>query len=84
MNFSEGNKMLIVRNRNADYYSPVGSYDGAIKWQRCWIRVRGLNRILKYNMIRWQGPPSKTIINAMKFQTSVRADELLPHLKRTK
>ena len=67
-------------NKKANYYSPVGSYDGVVKWQGSWIRVSGLNRINKNGWTRWQGPPSKAICKAMRYQYSIRVDLLFPEL----
>lgn len=69
-------------NRQANYYAPYGSYDGTIKIQGQWIRATGLNRINKTGWIRWQGPPSETIILALKNQKSTSAVELFPDLVR--
>lgn len=67
-------------NKKADYYSEVGSYRGAIKHLDQWISVNQLNLINKNRLVRWQGPPNQSIINAMK-QKPLHADEFLPHLK---
>lgn len=66
-------------NELSNYYSEVGSYGGAIKFKGRWTAVKDLNRIDKQKMYRWQGPPSKAIVNAMK-DKPIRADVLFPEL----
>jgi hypothetical protein len=69
-------------NRKAKYYSTVGSYggshDGTIKIAGWWVRAVELNRINKSDWVRWQGPPSKAIVRAMRTGNPRRADLLFP------
>jgi len=67
-------------NRHADYFSYVGSYDGLVKMGGRWIRVTGLNRIVKAGWIRWQGPPNRAMCAALKMP-SVPAVTLFPELR---
>ena len=67
-------------NKNADYYSEVGSYRGLIKMGDKWFSVIHLNYIDKSRLTRWQGPPTSNMINALK-QTPQPAVQFLPHLK---
>lgn len=55
-------------NKNAKYYSEVGSYRGAIKIGGKWISAHEMHRTDKRGWERWQGPPSRAIINAMQEQ----------------
>lgn len=67
-------------NKTADYFSWVGSYNGAVKIKGKWIAVKDLNRIDKSDWQRWQGPPSKEIVVALK-EKPIKADELFPKRK---
>ena len=78
-------KMKEKSNRQAKYYqsapashSTVGSYDGAIKIAGWWVRAIELNRINKSDWVRWQGPPSKAIVRAIRTGNPRRADLLFP------
>jgi hypothetical protein len=48
-----------------EYFTFVGSFDGAIKLRGKWIRAKNLNYINKLGWLRWQGPPSKVIEKAL-------------------
>lgn len=63
-------------NRQAKYYSMIGSHEGAIKIGRAWIHVTDLNRIDKSGWIRWQGPPSEALTKAMR-EKSITAVEVI-------
>ena len=64
------------------YFTFVGSYDGAIKIKGRWVRASQLNRIDKTGWDRWQGPPSPAIIKAIEAGPPAPAHELFPKLKR--
>ena len=71
-------------NRQAKYYTPPGSYDGAIKIGGTWKKVNELNRIDKSDWIRWQGPPSLAIriaIGSMFYPTYRSKDGLSKYTK---
>lgn len=67
-------------NTKARYYTPPGSYDGAVKIKGRWVRAVELNRINKDGWVRWCGPPSKAIEAAIRQGTPTPAAELLPEL----
>lgn len=48
------------------YHSEIGSFRGAVKIGGKWVSVKNLNHIEKPGWIRWQGPASDAIQNAMK------------------
>ena len=52
-------------NKDAKYYTPVGSYHGALKFKGKWVRVKNLNYLDKSKLTRWTGPPSPAIIKAL-------------------
>jgi hypothetical protein len=61
-----------------EYYTPVGSYDGAVKIGGRWVRAIGLNRIDKRGWRRRSGPPTPAIISAIRNQPAILATELFP------
>jgi hypothetical protein len=73
-----------IRNSDANYYSFVGSYDGAVKIGGQWVRAVELNRIDKSHWRRWTGPPSRAILRAVKFGQPTQATELFPELVKFK
>ena len=58
-------------NRHKKWYKVIGGDFGAIKPGRKWVRYNCLYCIKKiypeliYGELRWQGPPSKAIVDAM-------------------
>lgn len=56
-------------NEQAIYYTPPGSYDGLVKIQGRWRRVNELNRIDKTGWVRWQGPPTRAMLKALRSET---------------
>jgi len=64
------------------YFTFVGSYDGAIKIKGRWIRASQLNRIDKTGWKRWSGPPSPAIVKAIESGLPTPATELFPELAR--
>jgi len=71
-------RLINQYNKISNYYTPPGSYDGAVKVKNKWIRVRELNRIDKTGWQRWMGPPSSAIEKCMKETKSIRADQRFP------
>ena len=71
-----------AKPRSFDYYSSVGSYDGAIKIGRKWVRAVELNRIDKTGWNRRQGPMNAAIAKAIKSQPPMQAVELFPGLAK--
>lgn len=73
-------------NKDAKYYTPPGSYNGLVKIGRYWHRVNELNRIDKSDWIRWQGPPTQAMLDALQYQKSTQAYVMFPeraiHSKR--
>lgn len=65
-----------------EYFTFVGSYDGAIKVGGKWIRATGLNCIDKTGWKRHQGPPNKAILMAIKTTPSIEAKSLFPSLSK--
>jgi hypothetical protein len=65
-------------NRKANYFSFVGSFDGAVKVAGRWIRIKELNRIHKEDWTRWQGPPSPALARALQEPKALHAHELFP------
>jgi len=67
-----------MSNVNAKYYTPPGSYDGLVRLFSGWARVTELNRIDKTGWIRWQGPPSEAMRQALRMDRFMRAPERFP------
>lgn len=56
-------------NAQANFYSVVGGYRGAYKSKGKWVGVKEFNRhpeLKPKNVLRWQGPPSKAILEALR------------------
>ena len=58
-----------MNNKDANYYGVVGGYAGAFRANGHWVGVKEFNRhheLKPMPLIRWQGPPSKAIVKAIK------------------
>lgn len=69
-------------NRKAKYYTPPGSYDGCVRIKTQWYRVTALNRIDKTGWVRWQGPPSRKMDEALKCCMAFESTVLFPERRR--
>lgn len=61
-----------------EYFTYVGSYDGAVKVRGRWVRAVELNRINKHGWQRVR--PTPAAWRATKTQPPTQATALFPHL----
>ena len=70
------------RELHRSYFSYVGSYEGAVKVNGKWVRVKNLNYIDKTGWNRHNGPATRAIENALKSSTVMDARDLVEILDR--